>query len=350
MTVRKTANVVLSVVLGLGFLWLTFRGVDLDDLMGAFRNVSWWYLALYLVFLTAIQLVRTTRWAVMLEPIRKVPFRTVYAVSSVGFMALVLLPFRLGEFARPFLIKEKAGISITAATATVVVERILDAITISVILFVTLLVLAKSGFQVPGWLVNSGVVFFLVFFALLLVCVYMYKRPDHIEKICHAVLGWISKGLQDKAVSLSNKFIGGLRIFPDWRRVANIVLQSLLYWCINASGLYVMFVACGIREAGTGAVPPYVAAYVLLCMQVVGISIPSGPAFTGPFDYFTAITVAMFAGLPHSAPQVQVYVILVHGMQLLQQSLFGLVYVLSGYVSFSSLLKGTSLHEFDDPT
>ncbi|MFA6033043.1 MAG: lysylphosphatidylglycerol synthase transmembrane domain-containing protein [Myxococcota bacterium] len=351
MKLRTAINYSLSLLLGLVFIWLTFKGIDFEGLKAAFGHVSWWYLLLYLVILTGIQIVRTTRWGVMLEPVKKVPFRTLYAVSSVGFMALVLLPFRLGEFARPILIHEKGGVHMSAAMATVVVERVLDAITISVLLMVTIIILASGGFQVPDWLVNSGVIFFLVFFSMLVVCIFMYLRPALIEKVTGVMLGWASPAIKEKANNILHQFINGLKILPDWKRLLNIFVQSMIYWGLNATGLYVMFIACDLRDVRTGEMLPYIAAYALLCMQVVGISIPSGPAFTGPFDYFTAITVSMFAGMTHSAPAVQLYVILVHGLQLAQQSLFGLVYVLTGYVSFGSLVRRSGdMEEFVEPT
>jgi uncharacterized protein (TIRG00374 family) len=351
MTIKRVINTILSVTLGVVFIWLTFKGIDFNGLKTAFGKVSWWYIALYLAILTGVQFARTIRWGIMLEPVKKVSFGTLYRVSSLGFMALVLLPFRLGEFARPVLIHDKGGVSMSAAMATIVFERVLDAVTISVVLFITILILLSGGFPVPGWLVNSGVIFFLVFFVILIVCVFMYLRPVLIERLCHLMFGWISKGMEEKAVRISRNFITGLKILPDWRRNIVIFFYSMIYWGLNATGLYVMFVACDLRNASTGELLPYIAAYALLCMQVVGITIPSGPAFTGPFDYFTAITVSLFAGLPHSAPQVQLYVILVHGIQLCQQSLYGLVYVFTGYVSFGSLLrKSTDVKEFAEPT
>ena len=63
--------------------------------------------------LTAVHLIRTVRWGILLEPVAKVPFGKLNAVSAVGFMALVLLPFRLGEFARrtPRLLLERGRVT-----------------------------------------------------------------------------------------------------------------------------------------------------------------------------------------------------------------------------------------------
>ncbi|MFA5089281.1 MAG: lysylphosphatidylglycerol synthase transmembrane domain-containing protein, partial [Candidatus Omnitrophota bacterium] len=214
MTLRGLRNIIVSVGLGGLFLWLTFKGLDLNGLRTAFNGVNWWYLLLYLVILTAIQFIRVLRWGLMLEPVKKVSFKTLYAVSSVGFMALVLLPFRLGEFARPYLINMKAGISVSAGVATIVVERIIDAITISFVLAVTIVVLIAGGFNVPGWIVDSGVIFFTIFFVILAICVLMYLRPSLTEKICEGMFGWFSKSLADKAIAISREFIKGLKILP----------------------------------------------------------------------------------------------------------------------------------------
>ena len=59
-----------------------------------------------------------------LSGLEKVPFKQLYEASAIGFMMLIILPFRLGEFARPFLIAQRSGIRRSAAMTSVVFERI----------------------------------------------------------------------------------------------------------------------------------------------------------------------------------------------------------------------------------
>src|SRR6185436_9478882 len=88
----------------------------------------------YLAILTVIHLCRTLRWGNLLSGMEKVKFWPLNEASAIGFMMLLVLPFRLGEFARPFLIAERSGIRRSAAMTTVVFERIVDGIVIAIAL------------------------------------------------------------------------------------------------------------------------------------------------------------------------------------------------------------------------
>ena len=121
-------------------LWLTLRGKDLGAIADEIRQADYRYLAPYLaILLIAIHLARTVRWGILLEPVAKVPFGRLNAASAVGIMALVVLPFRLGEFARPYLVAQRPALRVSAALSSVVVERVVDGIFMGLLLVVALL-------------------------------------------------------------------------------------------------------------------------------------------------------------------------------------------------------------------
>jgi uncharacterized protein (TIRG00374 family) len=124
---RLVQTIVGLAVSGLA-LWLTLRGKDLGAIWAEMKLADYRYLAPFLLLLTCVHLCRTVRWGILLEPVAKVPFARLNAVAAVGFMALVLLPFRIGEFARPYLVAERPKLRVSAALSSVVVERVVDGI------------------------------------------------------------------------------------------------------------------------------------------------------------------------------------------------------------------------------
>lgn len=60
----------------------------------------------------------------LLEPIAPVPFARLNAASAVGFMAVLILPLRLGEIVRPYLVADGRRLRVFTALASVVVERV----------------------------------------------------------------------------------------------------------------------------------------------------------------------------------------------------------------------------------
>ena len=103
------------------------------------------------------------------------------AISSVGFMAILALPARLGEFVRPGLLRRR-GISASAALGTVAVERIVDGLLIS--LFVFGAFFALRGPNAPGWMMPTAYAALGVFTVALVFLVFAMWRPEPTVRFC----------------------------------------------------------------------------------------------------------------------------------------------------------------------
>src|SRR5688572_31318333 len=69
------------------------------------------YLAVYFGLLVVVQLGRALRWNNLLAPLGvKIPRLELLAMSSVGFMAILALPARLGELVRPGLLRKRGDL------------------------------------------------------------------------------------------------------------------------------------------------------------------------------------------------------------------------------------------------
>jgi uncharacterized YccA/Bax inhibitor family protein len=98
---------------------------------------------------------------------------SLFSVTSVGFLAIIAIPARLGELARPYLITKKCHIRMTAAVGTILVERVFDCLTV---LLIFLLALFFTPF--PPWLIRSGIVFFLITLIILVGMIFMILKFD----------------------------------------------------------------------------------------------------------------------------------------------------------------------------
>ena len=75
-------------------------------------------------------MLRAWRWQALLAPIGRARFRTAFRTTVIGFAATFLLPARVGEVLRPYLLARQEGLNAAAAFATVIVERLLDLCTV----------------------------------------------------------------------------------------------------------------------------------------------------------------------------------------------------------------------------
>ena len=195
------------------FVWLTLHKKSHEELVGikdAILGVPVIYLLGYFLVLTGVHLSRTVRWGILVEPLDpEITFKRLNAVSAVGFMLLITLPFRLGEVARPALLADKKKITIANSMASIVVERVVDGLAMTVLLLVTLLFVRGQSpeltrVKLGGW------AFFSAFGGGGLFLVFAAWKPKLATRIVHFFGDRISPKLTLKAVSLIDAFIAGL--------------------------------------------------------------------------------------------------------------------------------------------
>src|SRR5262249_39968665 len=130
------------------FSWWAFRDTRWDEQWASLKSAHYGWLLPYVGFLLCVHMCRTLRWGHLLAGIERVPFRRLNEASGIGFMMLLVLPFRLGEFARPFLIAQRSSIRRSAAMTTVVLERIVDGLTVATLLRVLIFFIPEGREEV----------------------------------------------------------------------------------------------------------------------------------------------------------------------------------------------------------
>jgi uncharacterized protein (TIRG00374 family) len=124
-------------LLALGLLVLFFRGVDLTALRAAFRSADPRFLAGVVAATLVTYAVRAWRWGYLLAPLARVPFMRLFSVTLVGFMSGLIVP-RAGEVVRPYLIARHHALATSAAFASIILERLVDLITVLGLFFLYL--------------------------------------------------------------------------------------------------------------------------------------------------------------------------------------------------------------------
>jgi glycosyltransferase 2 family protein len=340
---REGASRVLKVLAGLAvsafFIWLTLRGGDgtsakLAQLWSSLKAANYLYLLPYAAILTAIHFCRVVRWGILLEPVGKPSFQRLNGAGAVGFMALVIMPFRLGEFARPLLVAEKGRLRRSAAMASVVVERVVDGIAMAMVLIVALLFShpATADEKDIGWVRAGGWIIFAFFFALLVFLVVAYAKRELAVNVVGRVTRLISARLAGRLAGMLDAFIGALKVVPDKRKILWFALLTVVYWGINGLGLALLARGFGLE---LGVVP----AFTVLGVLVAGVMIPSGPGMLGTFQGAVIVGTRLFFPQPELQGAVQAYAWVAWGAQFGQQVLFGLYFLLTGKISFGSLWR-----------
>jgi hypothetical protein len=343
-------KLVLRAALSLGmsafFVWLSLRKTNVREVVSHMGDADPLRIVEYIGILLVIHVVRTVRWGFLLEPLGHVSFKRLNSASAVGWMLLMVLPLRLGEFARPLLIARPPPgggktLSRSGAMASIVVERIVDGIAIGLLGVFSLHML---GSQVAGesvrfarsasWLVTAGFAGLCV--ALILAVLFRSVAISLLGRLLRP----LSPRLAQRVGTMLDTFIGAVHLGSGWKLFGFFVLTAV-YWSLTAWGLGVLARAFGF----VGLTPLMLA--VILTIQVVGVMVPAGPGMVGTMQWFTQAGLSLFAADAFSA-RGAAYANTVWLLQFSVQVALGVIFLLAGHVSLKGLFGARALE--DDAT
>lgn len=266
------------------------------------------------------------------KPLGRISFGKLFIVGSVGNMALVLLPLRLGEFARPILISERGKIRASSALATVFIERLIDSLAM-VLLLVILLFVVDDRLLVPreihlwAWILLAG---FLLLLSLLIL---IYKRQESAVRWFRQFVGLFSKRIADRSSSMLSSFIDGHRVLLDLRLLTIFLLLTVILWFLTGISF-----AYGFKAFPELSNLGWIEAFTMLAVICVGLMIPAGPGMIGNFHYFTKLGLSLFVSGEVLGSAGVAYAILMHALTLGQTLLFGLPFLFHPQISLRRIL------------
>ena len=342
---KLVIRTLLSLAMSALFVWLSLRQTDVRGVGAAMAAADPLRIALYLCVLLCIHLVRTVRWGILLEPLGRVGFRRLNSATAVGFMLLMLLPLRLGEFARPLLIARPppgggAQLRPSGALASIVVERIVDGIFIGLLGIVCLRMLGnQAAGKYAAFARSASVLVALGFIALCLVLVAAVVFQQRALELAGRALRPISPRLAQRVGGMLDAFISAVHLGSGWKIVGYFLLTAA-YWWLNGFGLAVLAPAFGFN----GLTPLMLAA--ILTIQVVGVMVPAGPGMVGTMQFFTQAALSLFVADGFSARAAG----LANTLWVLsfgQQVALGLIFLVAGHVSLRGLLAPSAALQED---
>ncbi len=322
---RHGAKLIASVIITAGIVFtLQKGGLTLWPEGGDFAHVRWWSIPAYLVTLIAMSYFRAVRWRYLLRSFADVPRKRVLAVSWIGFAAILLMPFRIGEIVRPYMLREKGKLSMSSATGTVVAERVVDGLYLSIVLAIAL-VFVPTIHPLPEKVVGlpisvaqvraSGFAMLGLFTVAFATIAVFYFARAWARKMTLAVFGLVSKRLGEKLAETAEKLANGLHFLGRGRDAGPFLLETTAYWFLNALGMWILAWGCGVAHAD-GSPITFGEACALMGMLGCTILIPGPPGLLGVFQ------AGIYAGMTMYFPTTIVtgagsaYVFLLYMIQL----------------------------------
>lgn len=320
----KTVRLVLPFAVSAVLLYLVVHSLQdqADHIGAALRSADWRFLvpavALYFVGVW----IRSARWGVLL-PEHSLRVSTLFRALIVGFTVNNLLPLRLGEVARAYLLARWAAIPYGTTVASLVVERVLDGLSLAILLLVALLVVPAPGYLlVVGALAGAG---FLVGAGVLALAAW---RASALTGIAALVARLLPHRVGAVLVRLTENFAQSLALVHDPKRLASLLGLSLLAWCSELGLFFMLLISFGFSNQ-------YPVALLVGSAANFATLVPSSPGYVGTFDSVLIRVLQDVTGV--TTGQAAAYDVIVHVLLFVPVVLVGVVVLSRSHVSFGQI-------------
>ncbi len=306
---KMFGKIALSLGMGALCVWFVVRRMDPPAMWAALRQLGVRAVLLYTATLAVTHFFRAWRWQYLLRPIgvSLAPGRLL-SISSVGFMAILAMPVRLGEFIRPYFVVRGGQSRMSAVLGTVAVERIVDGLLISLLFFGSYLASDASTYSAPlrfaAWASVLGFLSLTVF----LLCALRWTETTIRVALGMTLLPRFSPAIATKIADKLRALIQGFQVLRDPKNLLPFLLQSVLYWGVNGFGMWLLANDMNLDISVS-------AAFATMAFTGVVISLPNAPGNVGQFH--AGILLGLAAYLPASVVSSygQAYAIALHAIQ-----------------------------------
>ena len=323
---RRGLQIAGSLFLSAIFLYLALRGEDWTAIRSELANTRYSYLLAMAVLGTYVMYVRCQRWRVLIEAAvgARPAMGPLFSATAIGFMANMLLPLRVGEFARPFVASRRAGVPLTTALATTVLERIFDLL---VLFAFGLWVLATA--DVPDiirhftWLAGIAAGILIVGVGI------VHANRNTLLPIIDRLWNVFPAAVAGQIRLLEHEFLDGITTIANPRILLVVVAWSAYVWFLIAASFALGFLAVGID------VPFLAGGVTVTTIVALAVSLPGAPGFVGQFEWGCKLALQQIYGV--EGARAVGFSIVTHITQFVTQVCVGLVYLVREGLSLGQL-------------
>ncbi|OGP82807.1 MAG: hypothetical protein A2Z08_00800 [Deltaproteobacteria bacterium RBG_16_54_11] len=270
-------------------VYLAFRKIDLRQLLENLQKANYLYLIPIVVIIFLSMALRAVRWGYLLRPIKKIGFHSLFESMIISFMANNVLPVRLGDFLRAYIIGRSERIGKSASFATVVLERLFDGLTVLGLLAVVLAFVELPPGNIPfkkGLMLGGYITMAICGFAFAILVIIKTRTRWFLKIVLFFTRPFSSK-LATRGISSVQSFRNGLLSVENTATMIIAFLYSLVIWAIFAYSIYLIGLAFGLKLS--------LAASVMVLLAIcLAMMIPSTPGTIGPYHAAVAYALVLY--------------------------------------------------------
>lgn len=316
-------RVALGMAISLAFLYLAMRGLQWGELWELFREADYVYLAPALLLLVLINWTRAYRWRLLFYPDTHIPLSRVFWFVNIGYFFNNVLPAKAGELVRGYLAGRLISGGVGQALSTLLIERLLDVLTV-----VVLLVMLIPFVGLPVWATRGGLLFGAGAIGGTAVLIVLSRFGDRGVDWAMRFVARIPLIGHPKSRTLLRNLLRGFEVLTMGKLLPGVLVGSALIWFGYALFNYTIVAAFRMTHL------PFSAAALVLCATGFSMVLPSSPGAMGVFEWAAVQALAVYGVGQSSAFG---YALGLHAFTNITLILFGLVGLMKEGLSYSRI-------------
>ena len=320
--VNRYIKLIFGICISIAGLYYAFRGIDFVQLWKIINQLDLFYGTLSLIILLTSNIVRALRWQILAYPIDKISIKPAFSSIMIGYFGNSILPFRMGEFLRAYVLAEKTSLNVPTAFGTIVTERILDFVGLSLLILLTILVYPVD------WINQQIIIGVVVLSLTAFVFVFYFKEINEIFLFDLKKIRLLQKSTVLKIIEILERLINGAVAIRSTNKVMLIFLYTVLIWLMYCFSTYFALLSTGISIK-------WYEVCVLMISTSLAISVPAAPAYVGTYHATVVYVLTTFFFI--NQLDAQASAIIIHGVGTIPFIIIGAWYFINSSVSIKEI-------------
>lgn len=342
---KKNILLIVSILASVVCTWLFIRSIEWALLKNALRGANYWFIIPTLILTLVVYVVRAIRWRGLLSHIKVISVMNLLSITFIGFMANNILPARVGEVLRPFILTKKENVKFSTSFATVIVERIFDMLGLIIFTVVIIALLPHPPHHGLAYVSTSQVsainesiipslkkwteVFAVVGVFTMISLFFVVIKPDFFKNILFRCCFFLPHKIKDKVLGLYESFVYGLKILENKIQTVWILALSLFIWVLGGAEIYLLGFSFHMHL-------PFVGACLVAVCLALAVALPQAPGYIGVFHIAVLKSLHIF-GIETSAAQS--YAIILWAIGIFPSTLMGFFFLWREGIAFREVIR-----------
>ncbi len=289
---RGLLNFIISIGLAALFLYIAFHNVNLGEVFTYVSQASIFWLVVFTLSTMASHFVRAVRWKVILHSVKPdAAMKHVFGALMVGYGVNCVTP-KLGEVTRAIMLGKWEGLSRTSMFGTVIVERVIDIVSLGFAVLVSAFIWRESLYSIFPWLETSLYLSAFIMLVIILTIYFSVRFKERFYGIIVRLFERFSSKWAEKIGYIFEMLIQGFTSLKGFNNYLFTILLTLAILILYALSSYLGFIMLGLDKLQPVT---YQMGWVLMSISAIGVIIPT-PGGTGSYHALAKSTLVLLFG------------------------------------------------------